>query len=366
MAVLPLAEAFTARALGVAWDNYQQTLGIPPYIGRSFFGTDKKQGLEMRFIKGRKGLPVALKGSNFDALAPLRDPIGFKDIQNTMPFFRESYMVTEKEEQDYMSFMSAENSELANQVLKEIMKNPMDLVLGADVVPERMIWQLLAPVDGIPKIDVVIDGKESYAIEYTTDNGAEYIAEHFMEITTDADKWSAAETATPIQDLVDAQEQFEDATGDKLSIFVMNKKTWKQLVNAEDTHKQVQGILAYQNGIMLKDSEVKEYLLANYGITVYVYNKLYLDESGVSHTFIPDGMITGISGSVNQLGTVWYGTTPEERSGSLSIGNLSIVNTGVSIYTYTTPHPVNTHCVVSEIVLPSYENMDSVFIMKVS
>lgn len=366
MAVLPLAEAFTARALGVAWDNYQQTLGIPPYIGRSFFGTDKKQGLEMRFIKGRKGLPVALKGSNFDALAPLRDAIGFKDIQNTMPFFRESYMVTEKEEQDYMSFMSAENSELANQVLKEIMKNPMDLVLGADVVPERMIWQLLAPVDGIPKIDVLIDGKDPYAIEYTSDNGAEYKEDHFMEITTDTDKWSAADTATPIQDLVDAQEQFEDATGDKLSIFVMNKKTWKQLVNAEDTHKQVQGILAYQNGIMLKDSEVKEYLLANYGITVYVYNKLYLDESGISHTFIPDGMVTGISGSVNQLGTVWYGTTPEERSGSLSIGNLSIVNTGVSIYTYTTPHPVNTHCVVSEIVLPSYENMDSVFIMKVA
>lgn len=366
MAVLPLAEAFTARALGVAWNNYQKTLGIPPYLGRSFFGTDKKQGLEMRFIKGRKGLPVALKGSNFDALAPLRDPIGFKDIQNTMPFFRESYMVTEKEEQDYMSYMSAENSELANQVLKEIMKNPMDLVLGADVVPERMIWQLLAPVDGIPKIDVVIDGKDSYAIEYTTDNGAEYIEEHFMEITTDTDKWSAAATATPIQDLVDAQEQFEDATGDKLSVFVMNKKTWKQLVNAEDTHKQVQGAIAYQSGIMLKDSDVKEYLLANYGITVYVYNKLYLDESGVSHTFIPDGMVTGISGGVNQLGTVWYGTTPEERSGSLSIGNLSIVNTGVSIYTYTTPHPVNTHCVVSEIVLPSYENMDSVFIMKVS
>lgn len=366
MAVLPLAEAFTARALGVAWDNYQQTLGIPPYLGRSFFGTDKKQGLEIRFIKGSKGIPVALKGSNLDALAPLRDAIGFKDIQNTMPFFREGYMVTEKEEQDYMSYMSAENSELANQVLKEIMKNPMDLVLGADVVPERMIWQLLAPVDGIPKIDVLIDGKDSYAIEYTSDNGAEYKKDHYMEITGLTDVWSAADTATPIQDLVDAQEQYEEATGDKLSIFVMNKKTWKQLVNAEDTHKQVQGILAYQNGIMLKDSEVKEYLLANYGITVYVYNKMYLDESGVSHTFIPDGMVTGISGSANQLGTVWYGTTPEERSGSLSIGNLSIVNTGVSIYTYTTPHPVNTHCVVSEIVLPSYENMDSVFIMKVA
>lgn len=363
---LPLAEAFTARALGVAWNNYQQTLGIPPYLGRTFFGTDKKEGLELRFIKGRKGLPVALKGSNFDALAPLRDGIGFSDIQQGMPFFRESYMVTEREEQDYMNYMNAENSALANQVLKEIMKNPMDLVMGADVVPERMIWQLLAPADGIPKINVLIDGKESYTIDYTVDNGAEYKSTNFMQITTAADKWSAPTTATPIQDLVDAQEQFEEETGDRLTTFAMNKRTWKQLVNAEDTHKQVQGAIAYQNGIMLKDNDVKEYLLANYGITVFVYNKLYIDETGTSHTFIPDGVVTGISGSVNQLGTVWYGTTPEMRSGNLSIGNLSIVNTGVSIYTYTTPHPVNTHCVVSEIVLPSYENMDSVFIMKVS
>lgn len=363
---LPLEEAFTARALGVAWNNYQQTLGIPPYLGRTFFGTDRKEGLELRFIKGRKGLPVALKGSNFDALAPLRDGIGFSDIQQGMPFFRESYMVTEREEQDYMNYMNAENSALANQVLKEIMKNPMDLIMGADVVPERMIWQLLAPIDGIPKIDVLIDGKEKYAIEYTSDNGAAYKKTNFMEITTATDMWSAADTARPIQDMVDAQEQYEEATGDRLTTFVMNKKTWKQLVNAEDTHKQVQGAIAYQNGIMLKDNDVKEYLLANYGITVLVYNKLYLDEAGTSHTFIPDGVVTGISGSINQLGTVWYGTTPEMRSGNLSTGNLSIVNTGVSIYTYTTPHPVNTHCVVSEIVLPSYENMDSVFVMKVA
>lgn len=362
---LPLAEVFTARALGVAFNNYQQTLGIAPYLGRSFFGTDKRQGLELRFIKGRKGLPVALKGSAFDAQAPLRHPIGFGDIKNEMPFFRESYMVTEKEEQDYMNYMAAENNGLANQILKEIMKNPMDLILGADVVPERMIWQLLAPVDGVPKIDVVIDGGKRYAIDYTADAGAEYKAKNFIELSGTS-KWDAPTTATPLQDLKDAQEQHERNYGEKLTTFVMNQKTWKQLVNAEDTRKQVQGILAYQNGIMMRESDVKAYLLSEFGITVLVYNKLYLDEAGASQTFIPDGMITAIAGTSSQLGTVWYGTTPEERSGSLATGSLSIINTGVSIYTYATNHPINTHCVVSEIVLPSYENMDSVVVMKVA
>lgn len=366
MAVLPLAEAFTARVIGAKFNEYQRTLGVAPYLGRSFFGTDKKQGLELAFIKGRKGLPVALKASNFDALAPLRDPIGFSDVRNEMPFFRESYMVTEKEEQDYATYLESNNANLANQVLKEIMKNPMDLVLGADVVPERMIWQLLAPVDGIPKIDVLIDGKKPYTIDYTSDNGVEYKKNHFMEIQDEASKWSNPATATPISDIAKAQEQHETATGEKLSTFVMNQKTWKQFVNAEDTKKQVLGITAYTGGIYIKESDVKKYLLDNYSITILVYNKMYLDSAGTAKTFIPDGVVTGISGNVNMLGTVWYGTTPEERSGNKSIGNLSIVNTGVTIYTYTTPHPVNTHCVVSEIVLPSFENMDSTFVMKVA
>ena len=365
MPVLPLGEAFTARALGVAWSNYQQTLGTAPYLGRSFFGTDKKIGLDLRFIKGRKGLPVALKASNFDAKAPLRDAIGFKDIQNEMPFFRESYMVTEKDEQEYMRYLDAENSGLANQVLREIMKNPMDLVLGADVVPERMIWQLMAPADGIPKIDVVVNGGEPYVIDYTTDNGAEYKKKNYIALEG-ASLWSNPATATPIQDMVDAQEQHKENTGEVLSTFTMNQATWKQVVNAEDTKKQVLGSIAYQSGIRLKDSDVKAYLLDNYGITILVYNKLYIGEDGASHKFIPDGVVSAIAGTASSLGTVWYGTTPEERSGDLAKGTLSIVNAGVSIYTYTTEHPVNTHCVVSEIVLPSYENMDSVFVMKVA
>lgn len=122
MAALPLAEAFTARSLGVMWNNYQKTLGSDPYLGRQKFGTRKQDSLDLRFIKGKSGLPVSLKASNFDAQAELRDVGGFSDIQNEMPFYRESYMVTEKEEQEYDNYRSAENSNLANQVLREISK----------------------------------------------------------------------------------------------------------------------------------------------------------------------------------------------------------------------------------------------------
>ena len=84
---LPLSEAFTARSLGVMWNNYEKTLGSAPYRGRQKFGTRKQDSLELRFIKGKSGLPVSLKASNFDAQAELRDVGGFSDIQNEMPFY---------------------------------------------------------------------------------------------------------------------------------------------------------------------------------------------------------------------------------------------------------------------------------------
>ena len=178
---LPLAEAFTARSLGVMWDNYKKTLGTAPYLGRQKFGTRKQDSLDLRFIKGKNGLPVSLKASNFDAQAELRDVGGFSDIQNSMPFYREGYMVTEKEEQEYDNYRTSENSSLANNVLREISKKPMMLIEGALVVPERQIWQLLAPTDGVPKVKVVL-GDKNYVVDYTADNGTEHKEKHFKSI----------------------------------------------------------------------------------------------------------------------------------------------------------------------------------------
>lgn len=359
---LTLREAFTARALGVAWNRYEKSRGTQPYLGRQKFGTRKQEGLDLRFIKGKSGLPVSLKASNFDAQAPLRDGIGFADIQNEMPFFRESYMVTEREEQDYANYMSAENSALANQVLREIMKSPMMLIEGARVVPERMIWQLLAPADGVPKIDVHI-GDEKYTVEYTSDAGVAHKADHYFEMVGD-DLWSAAATATPLEDLITIKRNFAKKTGYSLARFTMNTETWEMVLAAEDTKKQVLGIAAYQGGIRLQQEQVLAYL-RSYGIVIEVYDKMYVDEAGDTQYFIPTGVVSATPDGV-YLGDFVFGRTPEERSGSLANGTLSVVDTGISVYTYTTEHPVNTHCVVSMIGLPTFEGMDSAAVIKVA
>ena len=364
---LPLAEAFTARSLGVMWNNYQKTLGSAPYLGRQKFGTRKQDSLDLRFIKGKSGLPVSLKASNFDAQAELRDVGGFSDVHNEMPFYRESYMVTEKEEQEYDNYRSAENSNLANNVLREISKKPMMLIEGARVVPERQIWQLLAPADGIPKINVQI-GKDKFTVDYTADNGEEHKKDHFVDITAggsgNTDKWSASATATPLDDLIQIRRDFAKKTGYSLTRFTMNTETWELVLKAEDTKKQVLGITAYNGGIRLQQAQVTEYL-RGYGIEIEVYDKLYIDENGQTQYFVPTNIVSAQSGGV-YLGDYVFGKTPEERSGSITDGNLSIVETGISVYTYATNHPINTHCVVSMIGLPTFEGMDSTVVIKVA
>ena len=287
---LPLREAFTARALGVLWNDYKAKLGTGPYSGRMKFGTVKQDSLDLKFIKGKNGLPVSLKASNFDAQAPLRDVGGFSDIQNEMPFYRESYMVT--------------------------------------------------------------------------DSGAAHKKDHFVEISGDEDKWNASATATPLDDLIQARRDFAKKTGYSLTRFSMNTETFEMILKAEDTKKQVLGITAYNGGIRVRQADVLSYL-REYGIEIEVYDKVYIDEEGNTKYFIPTNIVSAQSAGV-YLGDYTFGRTPEERSGSLTDGNLSLVETGISVYSYTTNHPINTHCVVSMIGLPTFEGMDSVVVMKVA
>jgi hypothetical protein len=63
----------------------------------------------------------------------------------------------------------------------------------------------------------------------------------------------------------------------------------------------------------------------------------------------------------------YFGTTPEEADLQAGYTNaqVSIVSTGVAITTKVDAGPpVNNMTWVSEIVLPSFENMDSVWVLK--
>lgn len=322
-----------------------------PYLGATLFPAKKQLGLDLSWIKGANGLPVALMPSEFDAKATVRDRIGFNKVQTEMPFFRESMVVGEKDRQELNRLLASNLGGATQAIIQNIYDDVSNLVKGADVQPERMIMQLLST----GKIAI-----RANRLDYDYDYKMK--AEHKEELLAGA-KWSD-EASTPIRDIMKWQDTVEDNTGTRPTNAIMTRKTFGYLLN----HKSIRldmNPLGGQN-IIMTDSMLKQYLQTKFGLSIAVYNKKYRAEDGSLHNFYPDDYITLIPDG--NLGNLYYGTTPEESdlmTGETS-ADVRIVNTGIAITTVKETHPVNVKTIVSEIVLPSFETLDNIFAAKVN
>ena len=351
-----ITDIFSSRA--VATRETEAASNRIPYFGEGLFPARKKLGLDLKWIKGHKGLPVSLAPSNFDAKSTLRGRQGFSVTREEMPFFRESVLVKEEDEQNIMRVQESDDP-YAMEILQNIYDDTDTLVEGARVVPERMRMQLLAPADGSPGIFIEHKGV-TYKYNYDTDGS--YKANNYMAITTDADKWSNADTSDPMADVSAGQDAVEERTGTRPTVMLISKKTMGYLKK----NKKIQSAVLAQNvtaNVLMNDARVKELFNTELGVSIVVCTKKYKDESGTAHAFYPDDMATLLPAGT--LGNTWYGTTPEERAGG-SGADVSIVDTGIAVMVVENVDPVNTETIASEIVLPSYERMDETYVIKVA
>lgn len=352
-----IRDAYNAKAIALV--QTEVASNKIAYLGAGLFPAKKKMGLDLKWIKTSKGLPVSLAPSNFDAVSTLRSREGFKLTETEMAFFRESMLVKEADEQEMMRVQDSTDPYAAD-VLSRIFDDANTLIDGANVVPERMIMQLLAPSDGSPKISIEANGV-TYAYNY--DPNSTYKTNNYADVTTtDTDKWSDTTNSDPMDDIAVALDAVEAQTGERPSIMIVSRKTMDYLKQNE---KIKSAILAQNTSatVFMNDNRVKEVFSSELGISIIVYSKQYKKEDGTVAKFYPDGFATLIPAGA--LGSTWYGTTPEERTlmGS-GEADVSIVNTGVAVAVSTTNDPVQTKTTVSEIVLPSYERMDSTYVIK--
>ena len=135
------------------------------------------------------------------------------------------------------------------------------------------------------------------------------------------------------------------------------------LMNLLKKNASIKSAILAQNAtanILMTDARVKEIFNNELGIAILVYTKQYIDENGQTKKFYPDGMATLLP--AEKLGNTYKGTTPEEfRAGDL---NVQIVDDGTAIAVNTSFDPVQTVTKASEVVLPSFENMDKTYMIK--
>ena len=224
--------------------------------------------------------------------------------------------------------------------------------------------QLLATTAGHPMIGIESDGVK-YAYDY--DPTGEYAKEHYLQLQGNA-QWANPETAKPLTDLDNARKAL--AKKGKIATYaLMNSNTFQYLVESA----QVKNAVLAQNitaNIELSDDAIISAVKARTKLTIVLYDKMYAernaDGSESDHYLYPDNKVTLLPAGA--LGSTWFGTTPEERTAAqVADVDVRIYGTGIAIATKVEyGPPAITSVTASEITLPSYEGMDSTFVIEVA
>lgn len=351
-----LRDVFTSKAIAVAHE--EAASNAIPFLGESFFPRAKKMGLDLKWIKTSSGLPVSLKPSAFDTKSTIRQRKGFATLESEMAYFKESMLVTEQDEQEILRVEDAADP-YARDVLRRVFDDAETLVKGADVVPERMRMQLLAPSNGTPSISIQADGA-TYSYNYDPDG---HFASHNYAAIASGSTWDQTSASDPLADIQAAKDALINESGETPRYILMNQTTMRYLVQNDKMKGYVLAQKTTAN-VLMSESKVREVLEANLGITPVVYNKKFIDDAGNEQFFFPNGVATLVP--EGQLGNTWYGTTPDERTllNANTDVDVEIVGTGVAVAVSTTHDPDHTKTTVSEIVLPSFERMNQIYVIK--
>lgn len=334
-----------------------------PYLGEAFFPNRRKAGIDLGWIKTHKGLSVALKPSNFDAQPTIRPRGQVTKTKESMPFFRESMIIKEHDMME-IARITDQNDPYLQPVLESIYSDANELIDGADTSAERMRMQLLSANEG--KMGIAIGTADNMVYSYNYDDDGSWKASHYLELLDNA-KWSNTETAKPLTDIQRAITALEKI-GVRAAYVLGTGATFDYLI--ENT--QVKNALITSMGTAIsfidKDS-VEEVIRRKLKVELLPYDKMFTDYDGTEKKFYPDDYITIIGSGT--LGNTWYGTTPEEVTARgnypQAAVDITVMDRGIAIAVQNEYKPAFTvTTTASQICLPSFEGMDSIYVIKVN
>ncbi len=346
-----------AKSIG----EYVTTLegGDEPLLGATLFPNKKIIGLDIKFVKGYKSNAIALKPSTLGSRAFVRDRIGGAVIQNELPFFREKMVIDERLRQELARAKKDATDPYTSAILEQIFDDAKNLTDGAKVQSERERMQLLF-TGKIKLVGAIQDGKQP-VFDYDYDGDGSWARNNVKTLAGTA-KWSDHTNSNPLQDINDYVDKCS-LKGVKIVRAICGPKTWSDIMQNANIKAMFKNPDGSQK--IFGKADVITAIETVTGVRVAVYNKSYIDENGNENFYCPDNaMVFMPSGS---LGSTIYGTTPEEIDLMSGFGNasVSIVDTGIAVTTAKKyGPPVTVETVVSELVLPSFERMAEVFVIK--
>lgn len=316
-----------------------------PYLGEELFPSDKKLGLELKWLKGSNGLPVVLKASAFDAAAVPRARIGFDKLSAEMPFFKESMYIDEELRQELNKVIESGNEAYIEAIVDRIFKDEMTLLRGAAAQRERM--RMMALTTGTI---VMSSNGQLYEYDYGMPEA------HKVTVTK---SWSDP-TADIMGDIRKGISLINTDTGVTVKRAVCSSKVLGY-IRANDEIKKA--IMVLTNGAgWISDAKLKQFLKDELDIDVVTNDKMYKDESNKTQRYVEDDVFVLFPDG--ELGNTWFGTTPEESDlMSGAAANVTITDIGVAVTTMQKADPVQVETKVTQICLPDFPTADEVYII---
>ena len=353
---MTIFDIVTAESIAAYWDNMPNT---DTFMFEELFPAKKQLSNKLSYIKGRRGAPIAIRASSYDAKVMPRSRQGFDKVESEIPFFKESIIIDEELRQKLNMVLATNNQAYIDSVLNEIFDDEIELLRGARATREKMRAQLIST-------GAISINNNGVAKDY------DYGLEEWQKVTlsTATDKWSDTVNSNPLEDLETWISTVKENTGSTPTRAIMATKTFNYIVKNENLRDSIYPL---NGGTGIVTSAMAKEAIKNLtGLTVYTYDDVYYPEGtektkgATASRYFPENVVSLLPGTI--LGYTRFGTTPEESDllSSPNIANVKITDVGVAVTTMKKADPVNVETKVSQTVMPSFENGDKILIATVA
>jgi hypothetical protein len=325
------------------------------YWGATRFPAKYTPELSIEWISGETGLPVALNPSSFDSEPPLRQRIGFEQTKADIPFFREAFLIKEK---DSMMLARVANGDVSESFLRPLIdrvyEDAYELLEAGRVQREAQRMQLLSKAGTI-----ALEGAGArYTLEYP------FPAKNKFVLTGGA-AWANTATANPVEDIYRWRKAIYQQTGSWPTEIVMSPATWR-LIKANETITNAIVAQRYPGAgsnfpVPAKDYE--KYLVefqddgtaGSRQLKVRIHEEMYKPHSGSSPVPYFDDNVVALLPSGN-LGSTWYTDPPESLMNVSDKYDVTMTEAGIAVCQSGADNPpLNIRTWAAMLSLPSFE-----------
>lgn len=343
------------------WDNTLEQRNLANLISPTLFPAIQVMGLNISWFKGASNVPLGLQPSAFDVKATVRGRISMEKVASELPYFKEYMILEERDRQALLQAMSSGNNAAVNMMLANIYRDQAQLIAGALVQRERMACQVITNA----AIDVRSNHASGHQVDliYNYDPSGNWNTNNKRTLTG-AEEWTVANaaTSTPIDDI---QEVLDTGIDNGVTIFeaIMTTPTFRGMLASDQVREYAQA-----GGVQLMTNQnLQQFVETTLGIRIRLHDAVFRrSEDGNVEKYFPDGTVSFVPAGA--LGQMVFGTTPAQAdlmAGTAAADSVSIVDTGVAVYTRTTVDPVNVQTFAAQVVLPVCQQIDRIYVLDV-